>query len=174
MLFGKSFVSKAKSIKKLLHTFSLACTAINEEKYQIYFFNTWIIIQRNILKILHFQARSLPSKYLGAPLVYNVHLLCLGIPSASTWKKTFKLALNIGSSQVYSQSHSKYAEEFPMGMSSQSFKVGSSEVGNSMLTKKKRWIGPQGPENFKRHCWSKNFTELDYQSIYSMGSTLET
>lgn len=67
MLFGKSIVSEAKALKKILQNFSLASGAsINENKSNVFFFNTPTITQRNILKTMNFH---LPSKYLGAPLI---------------------------------------------------------------------------------------------------------
>eukprot|EP00253_Pinus_taeda_P027356 PITA_27356 len=41
---------------------------VNLSKSKIFFFNTDIVIQRNISRILGFQRDSLPSKYLGVPL----------------------------------------------------------------------------------------------------------
>jgi len=42
---------------------------INEDTYQVYFFNTSQITKRNILRIVRFKEGTLPNKYLGAPLV---------------------------------------------------------------------------------------------------------
>jgi hypothetical protein len=44
---------------------------INQGKYLIFFFNPPFNIQCNIVIILGFQGGSLPSKYLGSPLVEN-------------------------------------------------------------------------------------------------------
>ena len=60
----------AMGIKECLNTFLEASgLEINKEKSQTYFFNTPRITKRNILRILDFSEGSLPSKYLGAPIV---------------------------------------------------------------------------------------------------------
>lgn len=69
MLMGHASVQEARSLKAILDLFSWASGLdINEAKSQIFFFNTPVITQRNILRILGYQGSSLPSKYLGAPL----------------------------------------------------------------------------------------------------------
>ena len=42
---------------------------VNQEKYEIFFFNTPIPTQQNIARILGFKIATLPSKYFGAPLI---------------------------------------------------------------------------------------------------------
>lgn len=70
MLFGHPSVQEAHRIKSILSTFSDASGAlINKIKSQILFFNTPVITQRAIVHILGFSSASLPSKYLGAPLM---------------------------------------------------------------------------------------------------------
>ena len=67
---GPSSVHKARGIKECLNIFLEASgLEINKEKSQTYFFNTPKITKRNILRILEFSEASLPSKYLGAPMV---------------------------------------------------------------------------------------------------------
>jgi len=69
LLFGHPSVHEARSIKRILKTFSEASgTTINLEKSQIYFFNMDVVTKRNIARILGFSTSSLPTKYLGAPL----------------------------------------------------------------------------------------------------------
>ena len=70
MLMGLSSVHEARGIKECLNTFLEANSLeINKEKSQTYFLNTPRITKRNILRILEFLECSLPSKYLGAPMV---------------------------------------------------------------------------------------------------------
>eukprot|EP00253_Pinus_taeda_P015442 PITA_15442 len=70
MLFGHSSVQEAHSLISILETFSKASGAlINKVKSQIFFFNTPPITQCAIARIIGFSVASLPSKYLGAPLI---------------------------------------------------------------------------------------------------------
>jgi len=70
MLFGHPSVQEARSFKSILENFSNASGAlINKVKSQIFFFNTPPSTQRAIARILGFTIASLPSKYLGAPLI---------------------------------------------------------------------------------------------------------
>ena len=69
MLFGQVSVLEARRIKWGLTTFLEASgLEINNDKSQVYFFNTPIITKRNILIILRFSEGKLPSKYLGKPM----------------------------------------------------------------------------------------------------------
>lgn len=70
MLFGYPSVQEAASFKSILKVFSDASgTSINKAKSQIFFFHTSPIIQCDVARILGFSIASLPSKYLGAPLI---------------------------------------------------------------------------------------------------------
>jgi len=70
MLFAHPLVQEARLVKSILSTFSDASGAlINRVKSQIFFFNTPASTQRAIEHILGFTSASLPSKYLGAPLM---------------------------------------------------------------------------------------------------------
>jgi len=70
MLQGIPSVKEAKAFKKILYEFALAAgTKVSLAKSEIFFFNTDISIQRNLSRILGFQRDSLPSKYLGVPLI---------------------------------------------------------------------------------------------------------
>eukprot|EP00253_Pinus_taeda_P023423 PITA_23423 len=70
MIFGHSSVQEARSLNSLLNIFSKASGAlINKVKSQIFFFNTHPTTQRAIARILGFSIATLPSKYLGAPLI---------------------------------------------------------------------------------------------------------
>eukprot|EP00253_Pinus_taeda_P035518 PITA_35518 len=70
MLFGHSSVQEARTFNSILDNFSKASGAlINKVKSQIFFFNTPPITQRAIARIIGFFVASLPSKYLGAPLI---------------------------------------------------------------------------------------------------------
>eukprot|EP00253_Pinus_taeda_P020461 PITA_20461 len=70
MIFGHSSIQEARSLNSLLNNFSVASGAcINIIKSQIFFFNTHPSTQRAIARILGFSIASLPSKYLGAPLL---------------------------------------------------------------------------------------------------------
>eukprot|EP00253_Pinus_taeda_P033291 PITA_33291 len=70
MLFGHRSVQEASLFKSLLTDFSEASgTSINTAKSHIYFFHTPPVTQFAIARILGFIIDSLPSKYLGAPLI---------------------------------------------------------------------------------------------------------
>eukprot|EP00253_Pinus_taeda_P011523 PITA_11523 len=70
MLFWHPSVQEARLFKDILSTFSDASGAlINRVKSQIFFFNTPVSTQRSISHILGFTIASLPSKYLGAPMI---------------------------------------------------------------------------------------------------------
>ena len=58
------------SLKKNIDRFNLASdTFINQEKTQFFFINTSPCIQRHLATLLGFQILSLPTKYLGDPLL---------------------------------------------------------------------------------------------------------
>jgi len=70
MLQGIPTVKEAKVFKQILNEFAMAAgTEVSLSKSKIFFFNTDISIQRNLSRILGFQRDSLPSKYLGVPLI---------------------------------------------------------------------------------------------------------
>ena len=46
-------------------------TFINEQKSQVFFFNTLLCIDNNIDYLLGFQRSTLPTKYLGIPITDN-------------------------------------------------------------------------------------------------------
>eukprot|EP00253_Pinus_taeda_P010996 PITA_10996 len=70
MIFGHSSVQEARALNTLLDNFSKASRdLINKVKSQIFFFNTHPTTQRAIARILGFSIATLPSKYLGAPLI---------------------------------------------------------------------------------------------------------
>eukprot|EP00253_Pinus_taeda_P020347 PITA_20347 len=70
MLFGHPSVQEVRYFKAILDNFSNTSGAlINNAKSQIFFFNTPPSTQRAIACILSFTTTSLPSKYLGAPLI---------------------------------------------------------------------------------------------------------
>jgi hypothetical protein len=70
LLMGVPTVKEARAIRCVLDIYKEASgTIINLSKSQFFFFNTPIHVQRNIARILGFQRASLPSKYLGAPLI---------------------------------------------------------------------------------------------------------
>ena len=67
---GVSLVREARAIKSTLNTFKKASgLEVNTEKSHIFFFNTHGETRRNIKRILGFTEGTLPSKYLGAPLL---------------------------------------------------------------------------------------------------------
>ena len=69
MLQGTPTVKEATSFKQILSEFALAVgTEVSITKSKIFFFNTNILIQRNLSRILGFQRESLLAKYLGVPL----------------------------------------------------------------------------------------------------------
>lgn len=70
MLMETTSVREAKAIKQTLEAFKRASRLeVNKDKSQIFYFNTPPITRRNITRILEFGEGSLPSKYLGAPLL---------------------------------------------------------------------------------------------------------
>jgi hypothetical protein len=72
MLMGAPTVQEAKVFKAILETFMIASGAlINQDKSQIFFLNTPLRVQRNTTRLLGFQRSSLPSNYLGDPLLEN-------------------------------------------------------------------------------------------------------
>eukprot|EP00253_Pinus_taeda_P033170 PITA_33170 len=70
MLYGHPSVQESLLFRDILSSFSDASDAlINRVKSQIFFFNTPVSTQRSIARILGFTIASLPSKYLGAPMI---------------------------------------------------------------------------------------------------------
>lgn len=66
MLQGNPTVKEALAYKQIPRDFAMAAgTKVSLSKSKIFFFNTNIVIQRNISRILGFQRDMLPSKYLG-------------------------------------------------------------------------------------------------------------
>jgi ribonuclease HI len=102
LLMGSPTVREANSLQAILQTFSDASGLdCNKDKSQIFFFNTPPQVQRHISDILGFNRSSLPSKYLGIPLIDNAlrnssweHLLSSFSKRLSSW--TFR-ALNLPS-----------------------------------------------------------------------------
>jgi hypothetical protein len=63
-------VKEEKNFKRILEDFGEASgVEINHSKSMIYFFNTNTDIQRNFANILGFEHKTLPTKYLGIPLM---------------------------------------------------------------------------------------------------------
>jgi exonuclease III len=102
LLMGSPTAREANSLKEILQTFSDASgLECNKDKSQIFFFNTPPPIQHHISEILGFNRSSLPSKYLGIPLIDNAlrnssweNLLSSFSKRLSSW--TFR-ALNLPS-----------------------------------------------------------------------------
>jgi len=70
MLFGYPSIQEASCFKALLNDFSEASgTSINSSKSQIFFFHTPPVVKTAVARILGFPIATLPSKYLGAPLI---------------------------------------------------------------------------------------------------------
>jgi hypothetical protein len=105
LLMGTPTVREANAILDILQTFADASgLECNKEKSQIFFFNSPPPIQRHITDILGFRRSSLPSKYLGIPLIDNPlrnssweHLLSSFAKRLSSW--TFRV-LNLPSRLV--------------------------------------------------------------------------
>eukprot|EP00253_Pinus_taeda_P002045 PITA_02045 len=69
MLQGTPTIKEAKAFKQILSEFARAAgTEVSLTKSKIFFFNTDILIQRSLSRILGFQRETLPVKYLGVPL----------------------------------------------------------------------------------------------------------
>jgi len=72
MLQGIPMVRESLGYKKILSDFAMASgMEVNLSKYNIFFSNANITIQRNISRILGFQRDILPSKYLGVHLTHK-------------------------------------------------------------------------------------------------------
>jgi ribonuclease HI len=72
LMMGTPTAREANSLLSILQTFSEASGMdCNKDKSQIFFFNTPPPIQRHVSDILGFNRSSLPSKYLGIPLIDN-------------------------------------------------------------------------------------------------------
>ena len=73
ILMGHPSVQEERSFKTSLVTFAKASgLEVNMEKSHIFFFNSPLITQRNIERILGFQKGRLTSKYLGVPLSQKI------------------------------------------------------------------------------------------------------
>jgi hypothetical protein len=102
LLMGSPTVREANSLLDILQTFSDASSLdCNKDKSQVFFFNTPPTIQCHISGILGFNRSSLPSKYLGIPLIDTAlrnssweHLLSSFSKRLSSW--TYR-ALNLPS-----------------------------------------------------------------------------
>jgi hypothetical protein len=100
LLMGSPTVREANSLLDILQTFSDASGLdCNKDKSQIFFFNTPPPVQCHIYGLLGFNRSSLPSKYLGIPLIDNAlwnssweHLLSSFSKRLSSW--TYR-ALNL-------------------------------------------------------------------------------
>jgi hypothetical protein len=80
LLHGMPMVKEAKAYKQILDEFGEASgVEINHSKSMIFFFNTNPAIQRNLANILGFECKSIPTKYLGIPLIDKAYKL-------STWE----------------------------------------------------------------------------------------
>jgi hypothetical protein len=91
LLMGHPSVQEARIFNRILRTFSDASrTTINHDKSHIFFFNTPIITQQNIARILGFSISSLPTKYLGSPLINSAikHSSWHDILDKLEWKLT--------------------------------------------------------------------------------------
>jgi hypothetical protein len=72
MMMGSPTTKESLKIRSILQDFSDASsTFINTKKSKIFFFNTPLAIQNHITCILGFSRSSLPSNYMGVPLVDN-------------------------------------------------------------------------------------------------------
>jgi hypothetical protein len=70
LLHGTPMVKEAKTYKRIFEEFGEAFGAeINHSKSMIYFFNTNTVIQRSLHNIMGFERKTLPTKYLGIPLM---------------------------------------------------------------------------------------------------------
>jgi ribonuclease HI/exonuclease III len=105
LLMGSPTVREALSIQSILSSFSEASgLECNKAKSLIFFFNTPPQIQRHISALLGFKRSSLPSKYLGIPLIDNALKNSSWDPLLSSFAKrlsswTFR-ALNLPSRLV--------------------------------------------------------------------------
>jgi hypothetical protein len=70
MLHGIPTAKEVRAYKKILVDFREASgTEINHSKSMIYFFNTNIGVQRNLSNIMGFERKTMPTRYLGMPLM---------------------------------------------------------------------------------------------------------
>jgi predicted adenine nucleotide alpha hydrolase (AANH) superfamily ATPase len=80
LLHGMPIVKEEKFYKIILEYFLEASgVEINHSKSMIYFFYTNPAIQRNLENILGFEEKTLPTKYLGIPLIDREYKM-------ATWK----------------------------------------------------------------------------------------
>jgi hypothetical protein len=72
MMMGSATAKEASTIRKILDDFSITFgISINSGKSHVFFFNTPEEIQAHLSNLLGFTWSSLPSKYLGVPLIDN-------------------------------------------------------------------------------------------------------
>ena len=108
LMMGTPTAREAHSLLSILQTFSKASGLdCNKDKSQIFFFNMPPLIQCHVFDILGFNRSSLPSKYLGIPLIDNAlrkssweHLLFSFTKRLSSW--TFRV-LNLPSHLILLQ-----------------------------------------------------------------------
>eukprot|EP00253_Pinus_taeda_P036190 PITA_36190 len=94
MIFGHSSVQEARTLNSQLDNFSKASGAlINKVKSQIFFFNTHPTTQRAIARILGFSIATLPSKYLGAPLIASAQKHSSWTTFWKSWKPNYSFGL---------------------------------------------------------------------------------
>jgi hypothetical protein len=71
-MMGSPTTKEALKIYNILNDFSeVSNTSVNTKKSQFFFFNTPLVFQHHITSLLGFSRSSLPSKYLGIPLIDN-------------------------------------------------------------------------------------------------------
>jgi hypothetical protein len=174
MLMDTPTLKESLTIKQVLHDFSEASgMCVNEEKSNIFFFNTPQLIQHHLTGLLGFQLSNLPSKYLGFPLTKNSlkknvweDLLENMAKKLGNWSF---YSLNIASRLILIKSvlqeipiyhlsviaAPKYIlrvirnlqREFLWGSSKNKKKMGISGMGNNLSSKIERRSGIEGSRN---------------------------
>lgn len=71
MLLGTPTTAKSHNFYILDDFNATQGTYINKSKSEFFFFNTPILIQQNVARILGFRRSTLPLKYIKIPLVEN-------------------------------------------------------------------------------------------------------
>jgi hypothetical protein len=159
LLLGKPTVQEARAIKKALDVFlSASGMQLNLDKSHIFFFNTLNIIQQRITRILGFQRSSLPSRYLGAPLIDKAirntgwqEMLTKLENMLSCWTHRFLslsgrilliksilmamiglFVLSFGNTRVHLSENSLNPEKLPMGRNKKRKQMGSSHLGKNV------------------------------------------
>jgi hypothetical protein len=174
LLMGVPTVREALRIKSIINLFCEASGMdVNLSKSQIFFFNTPVEIQHHLTLLLGFTCNTLPSTYLGIPLIDNPlknlswdSLLSKFRKKLSLW--TFPLPqsawtphpsqvcptsyaslclLCSSSSEFHPHHFKKYPKALSMARHQGRMQNNPRKLAKSLQTKERRGIGPQRPDH---------------------------